>query len=564
VRREARNGNSTFELGYLVAPGVTSGVRFVLGRNRDLIGIRQENSIRRDQEQYSAFTRFNRRWAGLPVTASANFGHVNDRQPEYSRAGEDVAFDAATKGTLPGNASWTLDANLRTSRLASKAPSDTGLFESEDRNSDRAARAGVSWAPKGWINVDVRGSTRRGVLERPEPIIDSETLEQVVAQEEVVTRADNGELSVRWNGPGRSVFTSRASISDTQIEYDVDSTRSNIATAQSFNLTAQKTVYGANVNASFQNGTTESDYTRRSDGYLQRTWRRVAEITANRRLGLRLSGDARGNMSLDSRRYDDFRPSSGSSFPPSDQDLLRAVGGGRVDYRLSSQITTGLDGQIDYNRTINLASTSSINNTDQIGYAITWRWAATPWSFWTVSQNNSAGAQDITYPFAASRDQLSFIYQLRTSSVARLTKQVNFETHYSLRYQSRGSYRTGTDLVRRFGKTGGSDQFDLLLRLNWIAAKWLSLDVSQQTIATENYSLSSGTTRIDTESRRDNLFANAVTTLPVGKTGSFSFTLRRVLTRDWTQTNATPRPAPTVREDSYWQANLAFRTAFTP
>ena len=60
--------------------------------------------------------------------------------------------------------------------------------------------------------------------------------------------------------------------------------------------------------------------------------------------------------------------------------------------------STGLQGQLDNTENINLDPATSASNTDQTGYAVTWRWGFTPVSYWNVSQDNSAGAQVTTYP----------------------------------------------------------------------------------------------------------------------------------------------------------------------
>ena len=123
-------------------------------------------------------------------------------------------------------------------------------------------------------------------------------------------------------------------------------------------------------------------------------------MRANRRINNRTTTNLRGAISLNSRRFEDFQPSSGTSFPPADQDLFRGSGAIGVDYRPWTKFSTGLEGRLETNQTVNLPATASINNADQTTYNIIWSWTANPLNFWTLTQNNTAGAVQITYPFA--------------------------------------------------------------------------------------------------------------------------------------------------------------------
>lgn len=560
VKRNTRNRSSLFELGYGLLNGVTTGLRFNVTRNSDIIGIREQNSIERDGDEFTAFGRFERTLVGLPVTANLNFGSVNDRQPEYSRQGRQFGADGNTRGTLWRTVTWNLAGNFRTDRLRSAAPTDTGDFVSTDRTTDRSGAGGVSWAPWRWLSLDLKGTSRRGVLQRPENFFDPVSGDQRVVQEEVSTNADNANLGVRFRTPLGFQVTAGGSINNTEIVYAADSTRNNVALSRSFNISGADTLLGFPVTVRFQNGTSENDYTKRADGYVQKNWRRQAELQTNRRLNRRTTTDLRGSVSLESRRYSDFRPSGPSSFAPSSQDLFRTSGSMSVDYRPFDKFTTGLVGQIDLNRTINLASTSSISNTDQVGYQVTWRWGFMPWSFWQVTQNNSAGAQQVSYPFAPDRDQLSFIYQIRTNSVVRLTQRWNLEMNYGLRYQSRGTYRESETGDRRFGKAGGSDQYDLLLRTTYKFASWLSVELNEQRFVTENYSLPEGQRRVDNTTYRRTLFGGVMGNYRFRSGATLALTVRRSLTWDSNERYTVPPTPPTTREDDYWQILATFRT----
>ena len=225
-------------------------------------------------------------------------------------------------------------------------------------------------------------------------------------------------------------------------------------------------------------------------------------------------------------------------------------------------LSTGVEGQIDFTRNINLTSSTSGNNTDQTGYAVTWRWNVSPWSFWTVSQDNSAGAQQVGYPFTPDRDQISYIYQLRTSSSERLTQKVSFETHYNLRYLSRGSYRLNPQGARDFGKSGGSDSYDLLIRATYQISGGVSFDVSQQTFVTNNFSLPNSVKTIDTQTKRRALYANLTANRSLGARGLLSLTVRKTMSKDEAVTFGLFTPNVSGRRDDYWQITSSFRTTF--
>jgi hypothetical protein len=560
VKRNTRNRATQFELGYGLSQGLTTGLRLGVTRNSDIIGIREQNSIQRDQDDFSAFGRFDRQLLGLPVTANLNFGSASDRQPEYSQQGREFGADAGTRGRLWQTVNWNLSGIFHTNRMRSTAPSDTGEFASTDRSTDKSGAAGVNWAPWRWLSLDVKGTARRGVLQRPENFIDPVTFDSRVVQEEVSTNNENANVGAVFRIPLGFTLNTTGSLNNTEILYAADSTRNNVALSRSFTLGAADTLLTIPVKVDFQNGTSENDYTKRADGYVQKQWRRQLDLTANRRLNRRTTADLKGGVSLESRRYSDFRASGPASFPPSSQDLFRASGTMNLDYRPFDKLITGLGGQMDINRTINLASTSSISNTDQIGYQVTWRWGFTPWPFWQVTQTNSAGASQVNYPFAPDRDQLSFIYQIRTGSLLRLTPKWNLEMAYGLRYQSRGTYREQTDGSRLFGKAGGSDQYDLMLRTTYQFFNWLNMELSEQRFVTENYSLPEGQRRVDNTTYRRTLFGGLAANYRFRSGASLSLNVRRSFTWDSSERNTIPPTAPTTRDDDYWQITGTFRT----
>ena len=91
----------------------------------------------------------------------------------------------------------------------------------------------------------------------------------------------------------------------------------------------------------------QSDFTRRSDGYIQDQWNRQAELRLSRPLNKRTSISGRGSVNLTSRRFEDFQPSGPTSFPPPEQDLFRVTGSVLGDYRPYTKFSTSLEGRLD-------------------------------------------------------------------------------------------------------------------------------------------------------------------------------------------------------------------------
>jgi hypothetical protein len=562
VRRNARNRDTEFELGLPIAPGFTTGLRVALSRNDDIIGIRVENSIERAADQISAYARWERSLGRFPYTFDLSLGHVRDKQPEFSRRGVDGRLDFSTSGPLPGNLQLSTGATLSGNQLESETPEPDGTISlSNDRSFDRQARLNLNWRPNPLLDMAIRGTVRRGQLQRPEEIFDENTFENIIVTENVTTSANTAggtvNFSPRWGGK----YTGALNLSKTDILYDVDQTRTTITDNFSIDMRGNDKFLGAAVAASFRSNLTQSDFTRRRDGYVQDQWNRQAELRVSRPLNRRTSLSARGSVNLTSRRFDDFQPSGPTSFPPPEQDLFRVTGSVLGDYRPWQQFTTSLEGRVDVNRTINLSSQSSQNNTDQTGYNVIWTWTYSPFGFWSISQNNSAGANQIFYPFAASRDQLSFIYQLRTSSTVRLTSKVTLEMNYNLRYQSRGTFREESG-GRLYGKTGGTDQYDLLVRALYRPAQWFQFEVSDQYFLTRNLSEVQGVSRIDTETRRQTLVVRANANYDFGKRASLTANLRRTLTHDETERNTGVPGPPTIRDDNLWQTSIGLRIFF--
>jgi len=135
------------------------------------------------------------------------------------------------------------------------------------------------------------------------------------------------------------------------------------------------------------------------------------------------------------------------------------------------------------------------------------------------------------------------------------------EMNYNLRYQSRGTFRQ-EESGRRFGKSGGTDQYDLLVRALYRPVQWFQFEVSEQYFLTRNLSESSGIARIDSETRRQTLLVRANLNYDFGKRATLTANLRRTLTHDETERNTGQPAPPTVREDDLWQTNLGFRVYF--
>jgi hypothetical protein len=225
-----------------------------------------------------------------------------------------------------------------------------------------------------------------------------------------------------------------------------------------------------------------------------------------------------------------------------------------------AKVTTGLEGQLDVLRTINLAATSSLGNSDQTGYKVLWRWTYDPLAFWSINQSNSAGAQQYAYPFAPDRDQLSFIYDIRTTSTLKLTPLWNVEMAHGLRFTSRGSYRRQAGGGRTWGKSGGADQYDLLVHTTYHPLSWLDLDVSGQRFVTQIYTLPGGERRVDAVTYRHTLNAGVNASYRFRGGATLSGALRRFMTWDSSQRNVTPIELPTSTDDDYWQVTTSFRT----
>jgi len=562
VKRNTRNRATNFELGYSPQPGVTAGFRAGLTRNSDLIGIRAANSLIRNTDQFLAFSHFDKKVNGLPIQGGASYGLVNNNQPEFDSRGGQFHGDASSSGVLRGGFHWSAGGDYNSSRLNSIAPSDTGLaFRSNDHSTDHSGHATLSWAPRSWFTFSANGTSKRGQTERPETEPDPITFENVTVQERVSTDNDNADMSAHYRAPWGTGIDIKANLMNQNIVYAQDSTRTNITKNEGFTLAAQDTMFGIPLNFSFQNGTSKNDYTRRPDGYLQTGWTRAATLTGNRRVNARTNADFSSGITLDSRRYSGFIATSASSFAPSPQDVLRATGRLKVDYSPLPNFGTGLQGQMDLTRNINLDPTTSGSNTDQTSYAVTWRWGFTPLSWWTVSQDNSAGASVVTYPFSPNQDNINYIYQLRTSSVETLSPKVSLETHYNLRYLSRGTYKADETGTRTFGKSGGSDSYDLLLRAVYTIANGVSFDISQQTNVSNNFSLPDGVKNIDTQTKHRALFVNFTASPKLGERTGVTLTLRRTLTRDENITFGIT-PITTARPDDYWIITGTMHTFF--
>src|SRR6185369_11383787 len=93
-------------------------------------------------------------------------------------------------------------------------------------------------------------------------------------------------------------------------------------------------------------------------------------------------------------------------------------------------------------------------------------------------------------------------------------------------------YKADETGTRSFGKSGGSDAYDLLLRAVYSIANNVSFDISQQTNVTNNFSLPNGQKNIDTQTKHRALFVNFTASPTLGAKTGLTFSVRRTLTRD--------------------------------
>ncbi len=562
VGRVNRNRQTRTEFAYRLSPWLRVGAGFGLQRLSDEAQTANFTPIEQANDDASGQVRFNRKFGEYPVIGLASLGYLNNEQFTQTSKGTTFSFYGGTSRAFSGGSSVNLDVSQLVSRLTSTV-SDDPTYLQDDKNQNTDIKLASNLRLKSWLSADARVGAQRSTVQRPARVLEDPSdlnSEFIVVPERVNGRNDAADAALHFTFPQRTALNVSGSLSRNNQIYTAEPDRSSVAERRSLAADLRRVLFGTDAGVTFENSITDNDYTRRDPGYLESNLQRRLEGNANRALGPRTTTRLTAGIYLTRRRYEEFSSSLVGAAPPSDQDQLRARGQLNVTYRPGSRFDTGLTLGLEQNELINLAATASINNATLRTYSVTWNWSARPGTMWSVTQNNTASAAQQYFTFSPDRDQLSFIYNISTQITTQLAPKVRLDLSHLLRLQSRGSFRQDAD-VRRFGKSSEFNTKDLSLRLQYVAAPWLTVEAQERLAVNPNFTFEEGVSTKTSESRRTEFTATARFNYPLSPKASINGDVRRILATDRTLTFGAA-PSDRAVDNDYWIGTASMRLSF--
>jgi len=550
VGRLNRSGLTQTELAYRVSPVLRVGGRFGLQRITDVSQSRSVPTTDQANDDLSAQVRFNKKFGLFPVSSVASYGYLKNDQIDQKRRGTNFDFYLSGSGMYRPGATASIDVTQRISNLNSTVE-ETG-YEQKDRNISTLINAATTRTFNAFVSADARLKIGRTTTNRPydDPTDNLDTF----FPEQVKGINDGIDGAVHLILPYRAQMNITGSASRNQSVYRVQEDISTLVDYNDIGVDLSKFVLGSDWKARFGQSITNNDYTRRDPGYVQTDLQRRLEGEGNHKLSN--STTTRFNLGV----YLTRRTYSGADNTQSDQDKLQARGSLNFNYVPTNKFNTGMTFGLEQSDIVNIKSTVSINNQRLRNYSVAWNWGVNPGSFWSVSQVNTATAQQQFFTFSPTRDVVSYVYTLATNINTSFSPKLRFDLNHLVRLQSRGSFKLD-DGVRRFGKASELNTLDLVLREQYLANANLTFEISQRLSVSPQFEFTGLDGHKTSENRRNEFTLLSRFNYPLSKRASLNADVRRILATDRNRTFGTT-PVDRSTNTDYWLVNAAFRMEF--
>ena len=550
VGRINRSGLTQTELAYRVNPVLRVGGRFGIQRITDVSQSTSVPTTDQSNDDLSAQVRFNKKFGLFPVQSIASYGYLRNDQLEQKRRGSNFDFYLSGSGTYQPGATASFDVTQRVSNLNSTVP-ETG-YEQKDRNISTLFNASTSRQFNPWVSADARLKVGRSTINRPYQDFADTT--DTVYSEQVNGVDDAIDGGVHFLLPYRTRVNVTASARRNQNVYRIQERASLLVDGNDVHADLSKFMFGSDWTVRFGQSTTNNDYTRLDPGYVQTDLVRRLEGDGNHRLSRSTTTRFALGVYLTRRTY------TGEGNTQSDQDQLKARGSLNFTYIPSNKFDTGMTFGLEQNDIVNIKNTASINNQRLRTYSVAWNWGVRPGSFWSVSQVNTATAAQQFYTFSPSRDVVSYVYTLSTNIQTTISPKLRFDMNHLVRLQSRGSFRLEEGL-RRFGKASEFNTLDLVLREQYLANEYLTLEISQRLSVNPQYEFTGLDGHKTSENRRNEFTLLGRFNYPLSVRASLTADIRRILATDRNKTFGT-NPTDRSTNGDYWLVNAGFRMEF--
>jgi hypothetical protein len=292
-----------------------------------------------------------------------------------------------------------------------------------------------------------------------------------------------------------------------------------------------------------------------SGGFDEHQDDRQASARLERPFGRRLTTRLRGEIGLSQYRSEPTVDSGGT--PPTPRDSYRQSYRIETKYDPTETFSTGVALEVSLNRSINLPSTSTSNNTDTRSYRAEWRWSYRLMRGLTASQVNIVQSDYQFFPFSPERNNLSLDYSSVTNLNAVLTPRLSIDVTHNARQQPHGDWLL---LPNGEGVMLPSDEnlnYTLRAQVVWQVSRGLSLNLLPEYLATDRTGTTNGVEAPTRTTRRLSFAGGANLDIALGSRGHLLGDIRRQFSEDRSTTyrSGVAQPSPLAGQD-YWSGSL--------
>jgi len=290
-------------------------------------------------------------------------------------------------------------------------------------------------------------------------------------------------------------------------------------------------------------------------GYDEHQDGRQAEVKLERPLSRRLTARATGDIGLDQYRS---TATADSATPPTPRDNYQQSYRIETIYVPTETFNTAVALEVRLNRSINLPSTSTSNNTDTRSYRAEWRWSYRLMRGLTASQTNTIESDYEFFPFAPERNDLSLDYNAVTNLNAVLTPRLSIDLQHNARQQPHGDWRVLPDGSGALLPSDDNLNYTLNAQVVWSVSPGVSLKLSPQYLATDRTGTTNGVATPTRTTRRLSFAGGANLDIGIGKRGHLIGDVSRQFSDDRSTTylSGVPQPSPLAQQD-YWSGSLS-------
>jgi len=215
--------------------------------------------------------------------------------------------------------------------------------------------------------------------------------------------------------------------------------------------------------------------------------------------------------------------------------------------------------EVRLNRSINLPSTSTSNNTDTRSYRAEWNWSYRLMRGLTASQLNSIQSDYEFFPFSPERNDLSLNYNAVTNLNAIITPRLSIDLAHNARQQPHGDWRVLPDGSGVLLHADDNKNYTMSAQVTWTISPGLSLNLLPAYLATNRTGTTNGAETPTRTARRLSLSGGANLNFALGKKGRLTGQILRTFSddRSTTYVSGVPQPSPLAEQD-FWTGSLGF------